>query len=141
MLRVLSFVALTFTGSLWAGEPTAPAFPLWDGHESVAEYAKKVNLPPTQTLELGNGVKMELVLIPAGKFTMGTPEREKPVVGQSITGISGGILLLVVAVWLVRARRNRKRPQFSMGLMLVMTFVAAIGVFRRVKPRVCSYHI
>ncbi len=41
--------------------------PLWDGSESVADYGKRVNLPPT--LDLGNGVKLELVLIPAG-----TPE-------------------------------------------------------------------
>src|SRR3972149_1138274 len=55
-----------------------PAYPLWDGQESVAEYAQRVNLPPTQTLDLGNGVKLELVLIPAGKFVMGTPEPETP---------------------------------------------------------------
>ena len=33
-------------------------------------------LMPTKTLDLGNGVKLELVLIPAGKFVMGTPEPE-----------------------------------------------------------------
>ena len=49
----------------------AEPFPLWDNHESVAEYAQKVHLPPTKTLELGGGVKMELVLIPAGKFVGG----------------------------------------------------------------------
>ena len=61
---------------------------LWDGHESVDDYAKRCKLPPTKTLELGNGVKMELKLIPAGKFIMGTPEPtpvdEKIVVGQAL---------------------------------------------------------
>jgi len=33
------------------------AIPL-DNQEYVADYAKRVNLPPTQTLDLGNGVKM-----------------------------------------------------------------------------------
>ena len=71
--------------------PEPSGLPLWDGSESVADYAKRVNLPPTKTLELGNGVNLELVLIPAGRFVMGTPEptpadeegfNKKIVVGQ-----------------------------------------------------------
>jgi hypothetical protein len=53
-------------GSLSASEPAA--YPLWNGQESVVEYAKKVNVPATKTLDLGNGVNMELVFIPEGKF-------------------------------------------------------------------------
>ena len=64
---------------------------------------------------------------------MGMPEHETPVVGKTMTGISGGILLVVILVWLIRARRNRKRPQFSMSLMLVITFVAALGVWGGVR--------
>ncbi len=58
-------------------EPQITVWPLHYGKESVADYAKRVNLPPTQMLDLGGGVKMDLVLIPAGKFLMGSPETEQ----------------------------------------------------------------
>jgi formylglycine-generating enzyme required for sulfatase activity len=123
---------LILAGSLIAGEP-APSYPLWDGHETIADYAKKVNLPATKTLDLGNGVKLELVLIPAGRFMMGTPEHENPAVGKTMVGVSGGIMFVVLVVWQIRARRKRKRPQFSMAFMLLMTFVAAVGVWGGVR--------
>ena len=50
-------------------------FPLWDGKESVADYAKRAKLEPTLTLDL-DGVKWEGVLIPAGSFVMGSPPGE-----------------------------------------------------------------
>ena len=108
-------------------------WPLWDNHESVADYAKRVNLPPMNTLDLGNGVKMELVLIPAGKFIMGTPAPEKPIVGQIMAGVSGGVLFVAVLLLLVRTRRKRTRLQFSMAFMLLLTFVASVGVWGGVR--------
>src|SRR5947207_5712425 len=55
-------------------KPDAP-YPLWDGKESVADYAKRAKLEPTLTLDLG-GVKWEGVLSPAGTFVMGSPPGE-----------------------------------------------------------------
>jgi formylglycine-generating enzyme required for sulfatase activity len=52
-------------------------YPLWDEKESVADYAKGAGLEREMTLDLGDGVKYELVLIPAGKFIMGSPVDEK----------------------------------------------------------------
>lgn len=53
------------------------AFPLWDGKETVSDYAKRAGLKDTElSLDLGNRVTMKLVLIPAGKFVMGSPKEE-----------------------------------------------------------------
>ena len=40
------------------------------------ETAEALGLPVEKTIDLGNGVKLELVLIPAGKFMMGRPNGE-----------------------------------------------------------------
>jgi formylglycine-generating enzyme required for sulfatase activity len=48
---------------------------LWDGKESIADYARAIGLPPTRAVEIG-GEKLDLVLVPAGRFTMGSPSDE-----------------------------------------------------------------
>ena len=60
-------------------------FPLWDGKATVAEYAKRAGVAPTLTLDLGDGVKWDGVLIPAGSFMMGSPagEARKPEEAES----------------------------------------------------------
>jgi formylglycine-generating enzyme required for sulfatase activity len=56
---------------------TQPAYPLWDGKESVADYAKRAGIKDAQiTLALDGNVTLKLNLIPAGKFLMGSPESE-----------------------------------------------------------------
>ena len=154
-LKIISTILLAAHAGIKAEEQpaiapisnqTQPSCPLWNRQESIADYAKKVNLPPVRNIDLGNGVNIETVLIPAGKFTMGTPEHGKPLVGQTILGISGGILLLFVLNILVRAWKKRKqplesnpekrvgfRPQFSLGYLLLMTFVASFCVMGGVR--------
>ena len=63
--------------SVLAGEDKIrTGWPLGDGKETVAGYAKRASLEPTQTLDLGGGVKMEFVLVPPGQFMMGSDEAE-----------------------------------------------------------------
>ena len=53
------------------------SFPAWDGKETVADYAKRTGLKPSETLDLGDGVTVEFLLCPSGSFTMGSPATEK----------------------------------------------------------------
>jgi formylglycine-generating enzyme required for sulfatase activity len=134
-LIALTFFAMAALSALSA-EPAQP-YPLWDGHETIAEYAKKTGLEPTKTLDLGDGVKLELVLIPAGKFIMGTPEPE-PVgeegfitqiaVGVAALALSSGVLLVMLAFVIVRAVREKHRPQVSLARLLVLAVLAGVGL-------------
>ncbi len=55
-IRVSLLVVLTTACSI--AHCAESQYPLWDNHESIADYAKRVNLPPTKTLELGDNVKL-----------------------------------------------------------------------------------
>jgi formylglycine-generating enzyme required for sulfatase activity len=119
-----------------AADPVQP-YPFWDGQESVAEYAKRTGLESTKTLDLGNGVKLELVLIPAGKFVMGTPELP-PVeqehftkqiwIGRMTLATSVGVVLVMLAFVIVRAVREKHRPQVSLAGLLVLAITSGAGL-------------
>jgi hypothetical protein len=53
-MRLLFLFLLLFTLSLHAAEP--PGWPLWDGKETVEQYAKRAGVEPTKNIELGGGV-------------------------------------------------------------------------------------
>ena len=42
-------VLLCGSGHVFAGEPDAKSWPLWNGQETIDHYAARVNLPPTKT--------------------------------------------------------------------------------------------
>lgn len=134
MIRLLPLLLLLALPAVYSAEP---AYPLWDGHESVADYAKKVNLPPTKTLDLGNDVKMELVLIPAGKFVMGVAEpnpveetrfRRQIFIAEVAAAVSVALMLFVLAKVVVRSVRSRRRPQISLALLLIFTLAGGGGL-------------
>ena len=109
---------------LAAATPTRAAeYPLWDTKESIEAYAQKVNLPPTQLINLGNGVTLDLVLIPAGNFIMGTPEPKPPfiTVAKAKSLIGMGVVLCMGMVALLVANK-RAGARFSFSLLWLMLF-------------------
>ncbi len=86
-IRLFKLAAAVLTAGLVnAAEPkvAAQAWPLWDGKESVADYAKRAGIKDVQTeLDLGGGVTLKLTLIPAGKYLRGLREEET----ETIEGI------------------------------------------------------
>ncbi|GEM_PF-1441389 len=61
------------------GQPTlhtAWPFDLKEARRWQAEYGKITGLPIEQTVDLGRGMKLEMVLIPPGEFHMGSPPDE-----------------------------------------------------------------
>jgi len=82
-------------------------------------------------------VMLEMVLIPAGTFTMGTPEPKRVdegsfamriFVGQSGLTISVGVLLAILGFVIFRAIRDKHRPQVSLRRLLVLALVASVGL-------------
>jgi formylglycine-generating enzyme required for sulfatase activity len=67
------------SGSRRCGQPTlytAWPFDLKEARRRQAEYAKSTGLPIEQTVDLGRGMELEMVLIPPGEFQMGSPADE-----------------------------------------------------------------
>jgi hypothetical protein len=135
MRTVLAAVLLALAA--WEAGGAEPPWPLWDGQEAVADYARRAGLQPTRTIDLGGGVTMEFVLIPAGRFIMGTPKpvapdagemQQKIVIGQALVAASVAILLVMLAVVVIRAIRKRHRPRYSLARFIVMILVLGAGV-------------
>jgi formylglycine-generating enzyme required for sulfatase activity len=107
---------------------TEAIYPFWDGEESIVAYGQRAGLEPTMTINLGNNVTMEFVLIPAGKFIMGRPEPESPWIGGTIAAIGAffvGIMSGYVAIRSIR----RRRFQFSLRWLIGIVFALAIVQF------------
>ncbi len=101
------------------------------------ETAKALNIPVEKTIDLGNGVSMELVLIPAGRFIMGTPKPEEPdwlaladniFKAQIILVVSASTVLSFVLLVPFRAWRLKRRPQMSLRAFIGMIFALSVSV-------------
>lgn len=114
-----------------AGAERLIAYPYWDKKESMQEYAKRAGLPPEVAFDLGGGVRLEMVLIPAGKAELGTPEPERPpAVWRGSLAFLCGVVAFALTILgsVLHARRNHTRVQFSLRWLLLMASAASMGV-------------
>ncbi len=137
--REMLLVALLFLNSAGiVAVEDAHSYPFWDGRETVENYAKRAHLPPTRQLKLSDKVQMDFVLIPAGKFRMGS---EGP--AHSDITFDGALLLLVcgcvaVAALIIALAINAFRKgkvSFSLRGLLAMTLAwgLVMGGIARVR--------
>ena len=112
-------------------------YPLWDGHESVAQYARESGLVTDLIFDLGNSVTMRLVLIPAGKFMMGTarPEqpRERVIVWQAVCIMSLCAFLVLALPYVYAFARKKRRLQISLAIFFLLSLTLAIGLMGIVR--------
>src|SRR6266545_2080588 len=82
MIRVALLIVASWTAAACTDETKAPPKPLTApftqaaAEKARAEWAKH-NIPARKELDLGKGAKLQLVLIPPGKFRMGAPAAER----------------------------------------------------------------
>ena len=128
-MRTLFLLCLALFLPAMAGE-SPRTYPFWDGKESVESYAKKVNLPATKSLDLGNGMTLDLVLVPAGQFIMGTPEPVTPTVNEvdaALLCCFGAGATSVLLMLLIIKYKERQKLAFSLRWLLLM--MISTGVF------------
>jgi formylglycine-generating enzyme required for sulfatase activity len=130
-----------------AAEPTEPTtkaevhqtwpFDAAEAKRRQEETAQRLGVPVEKALDLGNGVQLELVLIPAGWFVMGTPEpervdelpfQEQIGIGQVALAVGASVMLAMLAFVMIRAVREKHRPQVSLARLLILALIAGIGL-------------
>lgn len=118
----------------WEGMPEGErpiAYPYWDKKEPIEAYAKRAGLPPEIAFDLGAGVALEMVLIPAGKAELGTPEPDRPAaVWRGSLAFLCGVVAFALTILgsVLHARRNHTRVQFSLRWLLLMASAASMAL-------------
>ena len=112
------------------------------GHESTEP------LPSAQNLDLGGGLQLETVLIPAGKFVMGSPMPTRPEsmrIGQVIFALGSALAVALPLTVKARAVAKRQKAKYSLGGLLCFVFAVNLIIYggfrwRNTALALAEYH-
>jgi len=143
--RMSVVLSLLLCVVFWAhGASCAESWPQWDCTDTPESYATSVGLPYIKQVRISEQCTLDFVLIPAGRFEMGTREatecaKDWPLT-ELVVGISGclGVLLLILVLY-VRGKHAAARFQFGLRGLIFATVFAALGLggfirFLQAKP-------
>lgn len=140
--------AFAFTVRQTAPQPVNPNeaehWPYWDGLETPEAYAKRAGLQAEISISLGNGSSIELKLIPAGSYVMGTSQPRRTNVSGAVaqeamwSALSIGLVGLFLALFstaTVMAFKSRKTLQLSIIRLVFYSLVLGAALLSCMQLR------
>ncbi|HLX63509.1 MAG TPA: formylglycine-generating enzyme family protein [Planctomycetota bacterium] len=123
-------VMVMFLGIATAAGSEQLPFPLYEKGETIESYARRASLDARKSVDLGEGVALEAVLIPAAKFSMGSrpPQQANITIAGSQVLIAIGVICVLALIMNLFRKPRGRRKSFSLSWLLLITIASGLIV-------------